>query len=219
MEQRVGVFGGTFDPIHTGHVHLALRACAELALTHMRMMPAHLPPHRATPSVGAEQRAEMVRLAISSYPQLSLDDRELKRSTTSYTIDSLRELRGELGAKAGLYFVMGMDSLNALTTWRDWARLTEFAHLLVFARPGQGLRDTDSALSSWLSSRLSTPEQAKGKPFGCVVILAADSPESATQVRADLMAGATKAGQVKHEWLTPSVSAYIEKHHLYSSQA
>ncbi|BFM12735.1 nicotinate-nucleotide adenylyltransferase [Simiduia litorea] len=210
MTSGLGIFGGTFDPIHTGHVGLALQVCRQLNVTQLRLMPTRLPPHRGNPTASGEQRAAMVQLAIAGCPNLSLDSRELARNRTSYTIDSLREIRLEEGEQTPLFFVLGMDSLNALDSWRDWQKLTDYAHLVVVARPGQAWPIPSSVVGEWLVGRV---REAEAMPFGCcgqVIRLDADFPQSATAIRAALRAGATS-----HDWLAPSVSAYIQTHQLY----
>ena len=210
MTSGLGIFGGTFDPIHTGHVALALQVCRQLDLTQLRLMPTHLPPHRNSPTASAEQRAAMVQLAIADYPSLSLDNRELMRNRTSYTIDSLREMRRETGEQTPLFFILGMDSLNALDTWREWQQLTDCAHLLAVARPGQAWPAETSAVGAWLEGRVRRDLNAPAQACGQVIRLDADFPQSATAIRAALRSGASG-----HPWLAPRVAAYIQTHRLY----
>lgn len=214
MRVRIGIFGGTFDPVHLGHLDWAKEVLQSLGLDQMRLMPAQIPPHRDVPSASAEMRVRMVNLALQDYPELSLDARELRRVGPSYTIDSLRELRAELGADAGLYFVMGMDSLNTLASWRSWQALTDFAHLVVLARPGELPPSANSEVGLWLSSRQVSDKQALlCSPSGAVWLMSSlQRPISATAIRA-----AIERGQSVDQWLSPAVSHFIAKNKLYLS--
>lgn len=214
MSKRLGIFGGTFDPIHTGHLAVALQVQDALALDQLRLMPSHLPPHRTTPSASSEQRAAMVELAIAGYPKLSVDQRELARNRASYTIDSLREIRREEGESALLFFVMGMDSLNALDTWHEWQQLTDYAHLVVLARPGQNWPSADSVVGTWLASRLGSVTGLGLQACGTVLRLESDLAQSATAIRA-----AIRSKQPDQPWLLPTVARYIEDHQLYRRES
>ncbi len=132
----VGVFGGTFNPVHYGHLRSALELVEHLGLDHLRLMPCAVPPHREAPSCCAEDRAAMVELAVASEPRLRCDTRELKRDGVSYTIDSLLELREELGEGHSLSLVMGCDAALKINTWHRWEALLDSAHIVLIARPG-----------------------------------------------------------------------------------
>jgi nicotinate-nucleotide adenylyltransferase len=147
----VGVFGGTFNPVHNGHLRSALELVERLQLTQMRLMPSAQPPHRAAPHCGAAHRAAMVELAVAGEPRLACDMRELQRAGNSYTIDSLIELRGELGAVTGLCMVMGCDAVLEITQWHRWQELLDWAHIVVIARPGWELPRTGE-VAQWLEA-------------------------------------------------------------------
>ena len=138
----VGVFGGTFNPVHYGHLRSALELVERLGLEQLRLMPSAQPPHRQAPACSAEHRAAMVALAVEGEPRLACDMRELQRPGESYTIDSLIELRGELGTRIGLCMVLGCDAVLGITQWRRWQELLDWAHIVVIARPGWTLPDT-----------------------------------------------------------------------------
>ncbi len=144
-----GVFGGTFDPVHYGHLRSALELVERLQLERLRLMPSARPPHRVAPACPAEHRAAMVELAVAGESTLVCDKRELAREGRSYTIDSLAELRDELGAEVGLCMVMGCDALQGITTWRRWNELLDVAHIVVVARPGWALPE-EGEVAHWL---------------------------------------------------------------------
>lgn len=206
----MGVLGGTFDPVHVGHLQLAVSVRQALALDDMRLMPAHIPPHRASPQVDAQVRAQLVQQALIDYPELQLDTRELRVDAPSYTVNSLRDLRAELGAEAGLYFAMGMDSLCNLDRWHQWQRLTDFAHLVVLARPGE-TAPVAGPLARWIAERECDRAGLLARPSGGLwQMQSALIPVSATEIRAALA-----AGQAVDHWLSPAVANYIRQHRLY----
>jgi nicotinate-nucleotide adenylyltransferase len=130
----IGILGGTFDPIHHGHLRLALELYERLELQQVRLLPSARPPHREAPTVTPEQRMHMLRLALADEPALCADDRELRRTGPSYMVDSLSELRAEYPGTP-LCLLLGMDAFLGLPTWHQWPRLIELAHLVVVQRP------------------------------------------------------------------------------------
>jgi len=131
----IGILGGTFDPVHFGHLRPALEVQETLALEELRLIPCHIPPHRPQPHASAAQRVAMLEAATARHPAFRIDTRELQRSGPSYTFDTLVSLREELG-DAGLCLLMGMDAFADLTTWHRWDELIELCHLVVMTRPG-----------------------------------------------------------------------------------
>ena len=132
----VAIFGGTFDPIHFGHLRLAQELAESIRLEEVRFMPGGTPPHRAVPQVTAGQRLDMARLALGDNPLFKIDDREVRRSGPGYTIDTLTEVRRELGATRPLCLLLGADAFLELATWHRWHELFGLAHLIVAHRPG-----------------------------------------------------------------------------------
>src|SRR5699024_2419974 len=130
----VGILGGTFDPIHNGHLRLAMELVACLSLDHVRLIPNGRPPHRDAPGAAPGQRAKWIRLAVANEPRLRLDDRELLRDGPSYMVDTLGSLRAELCAQP-LCLVMGRDVFAKLPEWHDWRRLFDLAHIVLINRP------------------------------------------------------------------------------------
>ncbi len=211
LSPLVGVFGGTFNPVHYGHLRSALELVERLQLEQLRLMPSASPPHRDAPECSAERRAAMVELAVTGEPRLVCDAREMQRPGKSYTIDSLIELRGELGTQQGLCMVLGCDAVQDIATWHRWQELLDWAHIVIIARPGWQLPRAGE-LAQWLKvHQLESPELLRQRPCGGIVIeelrpLAISS----TEIR-DLLASGRSA-----RYLMPqSVLDYIHTHTLY----
>ena len=136
-EPRIGVMGGSFNPVHYGHLRVARDVKHRLRLDHMFLMPAAKSPLKEQHSVTASHRVAMLNRALEAFPELALDCRAIDRAGPSFTVDSLSELREEFGSEASLYFVIGDDCLPTLHRWRQWRDLTTFANLVVTKRPGQ----------------------------------------------------------------------------------
>jgi nicotinate-nucleotide adenylyltransferase len=207
----VGVFGGTFDPVHYGHLRTALELVEQLQLQQLRLMPCAVPPHREPPACAARHRAAMVELAVAGEPRLVCDTRELGREGVSYTIDSLVELRRELGEGHSLCLVMGCDAVLGITTWHRWQELLDWAHVVVIARPGWQL-PAAGPVADWLRQhRLADRRPLRERPNGGTLIeelrpLAISS----TEIRRLLAAGRSP------RYLLPqAVLDYIQSHKLY----
>jgi len=207
----VGILGGTFDPVHYGHLRSAVELVERLQLAQLRLMPSAKPPLRNVPQCSAEHRAAMVELAVAGEARLVCDARELKRAGKSYTIDSLIELRAELGSGTGLCMVMGCDAVLDITQWHRWRELLDWAHIVVIARPGWELPHVGE-VAQWLSAhRVDNLHCLRQRQAGCITIeelrpLAI----SATEIR-DILA----AGRSARYLLPQSVLDYIEAHTLY----
>lgn len=207
----VGIFGGTFDPIHYGHLRSALELTESLALAQLRFMPCAQPPHRDATACSAEQRAAMVELALAGEPRLVCDTRELARSGPSYTIDSLAELRRELGADTSLCLIMGCDALLKIDSWHRWDALLDLAHVVVIARPGWQL-PTTGPVAQWLQQhRCEGVACLSRRPAGSVIIEELRALAiSSTEIRQLLAAGHSA------RYLMPEpILDYIDNHHLY----
>jgi nicotinate-nucleotide adenylyltransferase len=138
----IGVFGGTFDPIHYGHLRSAVEVQDIFGLTEIRFIPGATPPHREQPVVSALMRLQMLELAIKNQPGLICDTRELEREGYSYTVDTLKSLRREF-PRAPLLLFIGSDAFNNLTTWHQWRQLFDYAHIVVMTRPGFKIQELD----------------------------------------------------------------------------
>lgn len=209
----VAVFGGTFNPIHFGHLRSALELLEQLPISQLRFMPAQQPPHRDLPEVSAGDRAAMVELAIAGEPRFYCDRRELEREGPSYTADSLLALRAELGTAQPLALVMGCDALLGLTGWYRWEQLLDLAHILVLARPGWSMPE-HGELALLLSERAGKAGDLVTRPAGTVITQTLRPQDiSATSIRALLQSG------LSARYLLPdSVLDYITRHRLYGTQ-
>jgi nicotinate-nucleotide adenylyltransferase len=209
-----GVFGGTFNPVHYGHLRSALELVEVLGLKQLRLMPSANPPHREAPACAARHRAAMVALAVEGEPRLTCDTRELQRVGKSYTIDSLMELRDELGAQVGLCMVIGCDALLGISQWHRWQELLDWAHIVVIARPGWAL-PAEGEVAHWLAAHHVDNVQAlRQRPAGCIRIEdLRPLPISSTEIR-DLLA----SGRSARYLLPQSVLNYIDRHALYTPQ-
>lgn len=147
----IGLFGGTFDPIHYGHLRSALEVQEVFELTQVRLIPSATPPHRAQPQVSAQQRSDMVKLAIANLPNFVCDERELKRDGYSYMVDTLASLRADFPSQPLLLFI-GTDAFNGLTRWHQWQRLFDYAHIVVMTRPSFQQQTLDDFFASRLSN-------------------------------------------------------------------
>lgn len=131
----IGIFGGTFDPIHYGHLRTAFELLQALRLSEVRFMPAGDPPHREVTVASPELRLQMVRAAIGQQPGFNVDDREMRRAGPSYSVDTLAELRAEMPERS-LCLIVGMDAFLGLPKWHQWQDILKLAHLVVAHRPG-----------------------------------------------------------------------------------
>ena len=178
------IYGGTFDPVHHGHLRLALEISDRLGVDYVSLVPCHIPPHRGQTGASSSQRLELLRLAVAGEPQLRIDDRELSREGASYTADTLRQLRAELGPDEPLVMVVGTDAFAAFDRWREWQQIPGLAHVVVVRRPGPAL-DPSSEPARLLAERgVESPEALHDSPCGCVLEL--DPPlldVSATGIR------------------------------------
>ena len=204
------LLGGTFDPVHAGHLALARRAADGLA-AEVRLLPAGQPPHREAPQASAGQRLAMLELAVAADPRLRVDPRELQRDGPSYTVDTLRELRQELGLDAPLGLLLGADAFLGLPSWHQWASIPQLAHLVVVTRPGSRLDLLPPPLQAALEDRwTSDPRRLAGRPAGLVHQLQMQpDPSSSTAIRAALARGESPAA------LAAAVLAYIRQQGLY----
>jgi nicotinate-nucleotide adenylyltransferase len=138
---RLGLFGGTFNPMHYGHLRSAEEVCEALALTRLQFIPAGHPPHKTAQGITPfEVRLEMSRLAVGDHPVMSVSDVEGRRPGRSYSIDTLREIRREVGPAGELYFILGLDAMFEIATWKDFKELFTLSHFVVLDRPGYDRR-------------------------------------------------------------------------------
>lgn len=216
MKASVGILGGTFDPIHFGHLRMAQEMAENLELDEVRFIPAAYPPHRAEPQGAAQHRIEMVRVAIANNPLFTLDTREFKRSGPSYMVDTLRSLRDELGNERPLTLLLGADAFLGIPTWHHWRELFALTHIVVAHRPGFVLEAQHPSISvelraEWQQRYLDKlPESAAGNIL-LREITALDI--SASRIRETL-----KHDRSPRYLLPEAVCDYIQTHHLYEKK-
>ncbi len=208
----IGILGGTFDPIHLGHLRLAQEIAEALALREVRFIPGGTPPHRATPQTAAVHRVAMVKLAVAGNPLFVLDERETKRSGKSYTFDTLAELRAELGPACPLVLMMGADAFLGLETWHRWQGIFSLSHIVVAHRPGSTLGGMTAALAREFTQRRgSDPLAVHGAPSGLIV----EVPITALDISATQVRGLVRTRRSARYLLPPEVLAYIDNNHLF----
>lgn len=217
--QAIGIFGGTFDPIHYGHLRLAEEMEAALKLREVRFIPSGQPPHRAAPQTSALHRMEMVRRAITGNPCFVLDEREVHRAQQpvarpSFTVDTLSDLRAEVGPAQPLYLLLGADAFLGLPGWHEWRRLFELAHIVVAERPGSPWQHALSQdLQAEVDARWTENVDEHSGPAGKVLgIQMTPLAISAHAIRETL------AAQKSVRYLLPdAVLDYLQQQQLYKS--
>lgn len=213
-------YGGTFDPVHNGHLAVACAVRDALA-AEVRLLPAADPPHKDETHADASARARMLDIAIAGERGLRVDRRELRREGPSYSVDTLRDLRDELGKQVPIVWLIGSDSLAELHTWHLWRELFEHAHILAVERPGSRV-DADSlgrkapAVQAEVGPRWRPADQLHASSAGgfAVLPLSRQRPESSTELRRRI-----GAGEPWQDWVPAAVAEYIDRHRLYAGRA
>jgi nicotinate-nucleotide adenylyltransferase len=212
----VALLGGSFDPVHNGHVALGAYFYDLLKPAQLRVIPAGSPWQKGGLHATPEQRARMVQLAFGARAlPITLDRQEIERAGPTYTLDTLRQVRAELGPDAAIVWLMGADQLQQLDTWNDWQQLFEYAHIAVAGRPGYALQDSALApsVAQEMARRRGSLAQIRTTPHGLSYLAHDFAVEvSATQIRALL-----ERGERPDSLVPPQVLDYIEQHHLYKS--
>ena len=214
--EPLALLGGTFDPVHYGHLRLADGVRTALGLREARLVPAGDPPHRRPPHARARDRLAMLELAVREFPGLVVDRREIDRAGKSFTVDTLAGLRKEMPDRP-LLLLVGADAFRGLPTWHRWRELFELAHLVVVPRPGVAL-DTQlpAALAvEWHARQRDDPGALRSAPAGTIYVQPV-TPQaiSSSEVRAALARGGARSVEIAG--LLPSaVLAYIQSHGLY----
>ena len=204
--------GGAFDPVHTGHIRIGLECVEALDLDRVNFIPANVPPHKAAAGAAPAHRLTMLARALKPYPQLAVDDVELRRGGISYTIDTLIELRAG-DPERSLCFIMGADAFTTLPTWRRWRELTDYAHLVIIDRKQQGGQRWDQRLQDhYAGHACASSLNLRTRPGGCIHKAAVTVPDiSSSQARALL-----NGKQDTQDVLPPGVHDYIKENSLYT---
>jgi len=210
----IGILGGTFDPIHYGHLRPAHEVFRRLEMASLRLIPASTPPHRQSPFANASHRLRMVELAAVEFPGVVVDDREIRRGGVSYTVSTLESLRAEVG-DAPLCLLVGSDAFAGLPTWHRWEILFDFAHFVVMERPGAPLGRARAF--PWAMERISKDiDDIAIAPGGRILFVPVTPLDiSATRLRETIGRGETPSP----DELPAAVWKYIVDHHLYRSPA
>lgn len=170
MVKPIGILGGTFDPVHHGHLRLAMEILELVNLAEVRLIPLHKPPHRHQPLASSQQRLAMLRLAVENVARLLVDDREIVRGGISYTVDTLKSLREE-NADASLCLIMGMDAFRSLNTWHEWKTILDYAHIILADRQDITNVTEQKEIADFYSRHISRDESVLQKTHGTIMKL------------------------------------------------
>jgi nicotinate-nucleotide adenylyltransferase len=213
VNRPLGLFGGSFDPVHNAHLRLASEALASLQLGSIRWIPNGVPGHRETPRASAADRLAMLRLATAEEPRFIIDESELWQSEPTYSINTLTRLRGKLGATVPMVFIIGADHLLGLHLWRDWERLLDLTHFAIAARPGHEIRESamTAAVAGQYAARRAPAASLALQPGGSMVEFSITPMEISSNAIRSAVAG----GHPIADLLPAAVLDYIESKHLY----
>lgn len=210
----IALLGGSFDPVHNGHVALGSYFAKLLLPDELRVIPAGRPWQKQGLRTPAEHRVAMLQRAFSQLAvPVRIDMQEIHRDSVTYTIDTLRMIRAELGPDASIAFLIGADQLQQLQTWREWEHLFDYAHVCAASRPGWDITQLSPEVAREFTRRAATPEQIRSTSHGLTYIATNLSIDiSATQVRSTFERGGD-AGPL----IPLGVLDYIKQHHLYQT--
>ncbi len=212
---RLGLFGGTFNPIHYGHLRSAEEVCEALALTRLWFIPAGHPPHKADKGITPfEVRLEMSRLAVGDHPVMSVSDLEGRRPGSSYSIETLRQIRQEVGPTWELYFILGLDAILEIASWKDYRDLFTLSHFVVLDRPGYDRHRLGEVLSREVHPLFRPLKTARGfqHPSGTKVVCQETTLMDISGTRIREM---VHNGRSIRYLLPEAVRRYIITHKLY----
>ncbi len=203
----IGLLGGTFNPIHRGHLQLAASVCRDFALSRVEFLPCHIPVHRDHPDTTATLRQQMVELAIADSPRFVINDSELRRGGVSYAVDTLRELRQQRPSEV-IGWLMGVDAFNGFADWKEPKRILQMTHLIVCTRPGVTPQSGPFS-EHYLACDQSLEQHTAGK---IVFHSITPNPCSSTAIRQQLA-----RGEMPADCLSPAVIDFIKTHNLYAN--
>ncbi len=207
----IGILGGTFDPVHHGHLRCAQELLQDLPLDEVRLIPCHIPPHRDAPQASARQRVRMLQAAVEDAPGLRVDDRELSREGPSYTVDTLQDLRDQFGAKS-LCLIVGMDAFSALDTWHRWRELIDLAHIVVAHRPGWQTPRTGAVAELVDRHAAHSAAELRAQPAGRIL----PWPITALDISASAIRSLFAAGKSPRFLMPDAVARIIAAEALYA---
>lgn len=210
--RRIGILGGTFDPIHRGHVDLGDAAAAALGLTRILVVTSNIPGHRPQPGASSYHRFAMVALVVAGRPGWQASDLELHGATPSFTTDTLQRFQSEGYASSELFFIIGADAFAEIETWKDYPAILDRTHFAVVSRPGFSARELSTRLPR-LAARMTAPADVGLRTEPSIFLIDAVTADvSSTAIRRLVAAGGSIAGLVP-----PNVQQHIEQHQLYRS--
>ena len=212
MTAPIGILGGTFDPVHLGHLRLAQEVGEALSLSVVRFIPGGTPPHRAPPQTPVADRVAMVKLAIDGNPLFVLDERETRRTGNSYTFDTLNELRAELGTACPLVLIMGADAFLGFTSWHRWQEIIGLAHIAVAHRPGSVWDGIPAALARKFAQRRSSDPQAVHRAAAGAIV---EAPITALDISATKVREQVRSRHSARYLLPTAVLDYINDKKLF----
>jgi nicotinate-nucleotide adenylyltransferase len=213
--RRIGILGGTFDPIHLGHLETASVAETALGLAEVLFIPSHIPPHRGMPSASSHHRFAMVALAIARRPGWRASDLELREPVPSYTAFTLRRLHALGFQPRELFFIIGADAFAEIVSWKDYPGILDYANFAVVSRPGRRVEEIRPRLPE-LRSRMLVAKTGQAEwESPLIFLIDAPTPDvSSSAIRQQLLKGGSVAGLV-----TPAVQQHIAQHGLYREMA
>ena len=212
--RMIGLLGGTFNPIHFGHLRMAQELAEALQLNEVRFIPSANPPHRTSPTVSAKHRAQMVKLAIEDNPLFQLDTRELSRTGASYTIDTLLSLREELEAETRLVLFMGTDAFRQLETWHRWQELLDHCHIALVQRPHTIREALSKTLETYLSAHYSEQtNDLQDVPSGCITM----QPMTALDISSTAIRQRMQQGLSLRYLMPDNVIHFLQNQALYNN--
>ena len=213
MKSEIAILGGTFDPIHLGHLLSANHVKNILSVKEVRLVPSSQPPHKKLPESSADHRLEMLRLAVEDFPGIVIDDREICREGPSYSVDTLNSLRSEVGLREAIYLVMGMDAFSLFDDWHRCDDICELCHIIVLKRPGYDV-NFSGEMNDWMKDRICSLGQFNDQSGGKVCLLELEQVDiSSTEIRE-----AFHRGLKPSMHLTSKVENYIQRHGLYRGE-
>lgn len=220
MAAPIGILGGTFDPIHYGHLRLAQEVADKLRLAEVRFLPSGTPPHRSSPGAPAADRLAMVQLAVTGNSLFTVDPRETLRAGPGYTVDTLTAMRAETGPAQSLVLMLGADAFLELATWSRWHQLFELAHVAVAYRPGFPVDTWQSRMPQPLAAEynkrlMRQPLGIHTAPAGGIVVV----PIAALDISATLIRDSMRAGANPRYLLPEQIIKYIQDNDLYNDNS
>lgn len=209
--QSIGILGGTFDPIHYGHIKLALEAQQQLKLDQIRLIPVNIPPHRESPVANSVHRQAMIELAIKDKKTFYLDRRELESEEISYSINTLKSLREEY-AEDSLCLILGRDAFNKIDSWKDWQELLHYAHIIVANRPNESPHKISTELQTWIEKYQTTDQsQIQNNLSGQIYSINIPMLDISSSMIRQLYSEHKSVENL----LPKSIQTYIKDNHLY----